>query len=378
MKISAEALANVLRARGLDLASLSTRSGVPLDRLEKAIDGGADLRDDQIASVAEELAVPLQALFTRQKLPLFPSVDFRTASPSIGKFQKGTLQAISYVEGLSSTLSALDLDLSLDESLAPVTISRLGPAEAEELAHVWRTRWGISDEQQLEWQDANKLYVSLRAFVERLGVLVLHRQFKNDEAAGMYVHIDDGPHTIVINTTNSSKARKLFTLAHEFCHVLIRKEGASNPSIVRNRIERFCNRFAACLLAPKRLVEAALQRFRYRAIPDDDFIRLFAKRLGLSQEATFVRLVQTGHLQRSDYRLWKSKFGNRNFVPSGDQAEKSSGGTPDPLRDKRTQYGTRLLTLLQRARRMGQLDEIDIYRLSGLKPVYQEQLFGAA
>ena len=378
MKISAGALSNVLRARGLDLATLSSRSGVSVSKLEQAFEGGIDFSDDEISSIADELAVPLQALFTEKQLSLFPSVDFRTAAPRIGEFEKGTLQAINYVERLSGTLSALDLDVGLDGSVKQFATLRYTTEEAEALASTWRKRWGITDEQQLEWQDANKLYVSLRAFIESLGVLVLHRQFKNDEAAGFYVHIDDGPHTIVINTTNSSKARKLFTLAHEFGHLLLRKEGVSNPSILRNRIERFCNRFAACLLAPKRLVEAALHRFRYTPIPDDDFIRLFAKKLGVSQEATYVRLVQTGHLERADYKKWKAKFGNRNYVPSGDQGEKSSGGTPDPLRDKRTQYGARLLGLLERARNLGQLDEIDIYRLSGLKPVYQDQLFGAA
>jgi len=378
VKIPAGALSNVLTARGLDLATLASRSGVMRSELEKVVDAGGDLDDDDIVAIADELAVPLQALFTQKQLPLFPSVDFRTASPKINQFEKGTLQAISYVERLSSTLSALDLDVGLDDSVEQIKPFTYSNEEAIALARKWRSRWGITDDQQLEWQDANKIYVSLRGFIESLGVLVLHRQFKNDEAAGLYVHIDDGPHTIVINTTNSSKARKLFTLAHEFGHVLLRKEGASNPSIIRNRVERFCNRFAACLLAPKRLIKAALARFGFTPIPDDDFIRLFAKKLGISQEATYVRLVQTDYLLREDYRTWKAKFGNRNFVPAGDQGEKSSGGTPDPLRDKRTQYGTRLLSLLKRARATEQLDEIDIYRLSGLKPVYQDQLFGVA
>ena len=378
MKIPAGALSNVLTARGLDLATLASRSGVMRSELEKVVDAGGDLDDDDIVAIADELAVPLQALFTQKQLPLFPSVDFRTASPKISQFEKGTLQAISYVERLSSTLSALDLDVGLDDSVEQIQPSTYSNEEAVALAKKWRARWGITDDQQLEWQDANKIYVSLRGFIESLGILVLHRQFKNDEAAGLYVHIDDGPHTIVINTTNSSKARKLFTLAHEFGHVLLRKEGASNPSIIRNRVERFCNRFAACLLAPKRLIKAALARFGFTPIPDDDFIRLFAKKLGISQEATYVRLVQTDYLLREDYRTWKAKFGNRNFVPAGDQGEKSSGGTPDPLRDKRTQYGSRLLSLLKRARATEQLDEIDIYRLSGLKPVYQDQLFGVA
>lgn len=378
MKIPAAAFRNVLSARGLDLATLAARSGVSRATLRRALEEQGDLEDQHIEAIADELAVPVAALFARESLPLFPVVDFRTPTPKIGEFAKGTLKAINFVEGLSTTFADLDLDVSLDQSVEEFRTTTYSQQEAIDLAAEWRKKWGITDEEQLEWQDANKLYISLRAFIESLGVLVIHRQFKTDEAAGIYVHVADGPHTIVINTTNSSKARKLFTLAHEFGHVLLRAEGASNPSVLKNKIERFCNRFAACLLAPKRLIKKALERFGYTPRPDDNFIRLFARKIGISQEATYLRLVENDYLEKSDYQKWKAKFANANHVPTGDQGEVASGGTPDPLRDKRTQYGTALLGLLERARISGALDEIDIYRLSGLKPKYQNQLFSVA
>ena len=378
VQIPKAALNNVLRARGLDLATLAKRTGVPRSALTEAASTGGDLNEQQIKSIAEELAVPVQALFARRQLPLFPAVDFRSTNPGVGEFEKGTLQAINFVERLSSTISALGMDVGLDNSVVQVQPDVYSPNEAVKLAAEWREKWGITDNQQIEWQDANKLYASLRGFIEGLGILVLHRQFKTTEASGLYLHIDDGPHTIVINTTGSSKARKLFTLAHEFGHVLLRAEGASNPSVLRNRIEKFCNRFAACLLAPKGLIKKALHRFGYTAQPDDDFIRLFAKKLGISQEAVYLRLVETEYLKRDDYSKWKAKFGNTNFVPTGDTNDGGGGGTANPLRDKQTQYGSTLLNLLGRARREGKLDEIDIYRLCGLKPRYQDQLFSVA
>lgn len=361
------------------MATLALRSGVSEARLKKGLAADVEWKDDDVSAIASELAVPVQALFSNGPLPLFPAVDFRSATPGVGEFERGTLQAIGFVERLSSTFAALKMDVSLDDTVKEYRTTTYSQDEAVKLAAQWRKNWGIKDSDQIEWQNANKLYVSLRTYIEDLGVLVVHRQFKTDEAAGMYVHVDGGPHTIVINTTGSSKARKLFTLAHEFGHVLLRAEGASNPSVLKNRIERFCNRFAACLLAPKRLIKKALQAFRYTPIADDDWIRLFAKKIGLSQEATYLRLVETDYLTRSDYVRWKSKFNNVNHVPTGDQSDGGGGGgTADPIRDKQTQYGSALLGLLGRARRDGQLDEIDIYRLSGLKPKYQDQLFGVA
>lgn len=372
MKLAPKALNNILSARGLDLSSLAERAELPVSTLRAAAQGEDVLDEDAISRVATELAVPLRAFFAHRDLPLFPSVDFRTSSPSVREFNRGTLAAISFVERLSSTFASLDLDVDLDPRLAPIT-TKFTDAEAIELASQWRKRWGVSLAEQLEWQDPNKVYNSLRGFIESLGILVLHRSFDTDEAAGIYIHVADGPHVIVINTTRSSKARKLFTLAHEFCHVLLRAEGASNPSILKNRVEKFCNKFAAYLLAPPRLIKEGLRRFGYKPSNDQDFIRLFAKKLGISQEALVVRLVEDRYIDRSDYTVWRSRF--NGVTPPGDLGEGRGGGRSDPIQTKLTTYGTGLLRILKRARKTGKLDEIDIFRLSGLKPVYQDQLF---
>lgn len=378
MRIPAAALQNVLSARGMNVATLAARVGLSREVLERAVRGSVELDDDTILSLADELAVPIGVLFAHRQLPLFTPVDFRTTNLSVGEFSKGTLQAINFVERISTTFAALDVNLELDASVRQIHSSNFTLSEAKALAAKWRGYWGVADAEHLDWQDSNKIYTNLREFIENLGVLVVHRQFKTDEAAGLYLHVDNGPHVIVINTTGSSKARKLFTLAHEFGHVLLRAEGASNPSVVRNRVERFCNHFAACLLAPERLIADALRRFGYTPLADDDWIRIFAKKIGLSQEATYLRLVDIGYLKWSDYARWKAKFSNSNHVPSVDRSDGRSGGNSDPLRNKQTQYGSALLNLLGRARNAGQLDEIEIYRLVGLKPNYQNKLFGAA
>ncbi len=246
MKLSQTALQSVITARGLPLATLAVRAGITRAELQRAVEDGI-LEEDVISKVAEQLAVPVEALFAEEALPLFPAVDFRTATPHVRKFKKGTLDAIAFVERISGALASLGLSSDLDPKLAPIS-SALTDAKAIALAATWRAHWGMTIDQQLELADANGVYVSLRAFIENLGILVLHRSFGTDEAAGIYAQIDGAPHTIVINTTGSSKARKLFTLAHELCHVLLRAEGASNPSILKNQVERFCNKFAACRL----------------------------------------------------------------------------------------------------------------------------------
>lgn len=360
------------------MGTLAARTGITKDTVEQALRADIELPDYQIEALASELAVPIPKLFAQSALNLIPSVDFRTATPGIGEFEPGTLKAIAFVENLSSVLTAIDQVPALSPDVLNNRPEELTKTEANRMAQFWRAKWGISDEEQIEWRDANKLYQSLRSFIESQGIVVLHQSFKTIESAGMYLHPDAGPHVIVINTYQSSKARKVFTLGHEFAHVLLGKTGTSNPSVLRNRVEKFCNWFSARLLAPKRLIKAVIERYNANPNASDDFIRLFAQKLGISQEATFLRLVETGFLERSAYRSWKRKFANRFHIPTGDLGISQGGGRSDPVQNKITQFGTTLLGALRRAKDLGSLDEFEIQEISGLKPRFQNALFGEA
>lgn len=379
MPISSNAFLDALKLRGLDLKRLSERAAVPLVKLEALAVGDDRLSDDEFTALHQALAIPPQALFASAKDELIPTVDFRSTTPRIADQGKGVMQSLAFVEKLSTTLASIDAIPLVDPEIAKASPTVLTKKEAFRLAKHWRSRWGLSVQQQAEWKDANKVYSSLRNFIEDLGVSVLHRSFGDAESSGLYVETNHGFHVIVINTTLSSKARKVFTLAHEFGHVLIGKEGVSNASVIKNNIERFCNWFAARLIAPKSLISYALERYQYTPDTSENFIRLFAEKLGISQEATFLRLVETGYLERADYRAWKRKFTTQFFIPTGDLGERSGGGGGgDPIKNKLTQFGHTLLRSLREAYERGDLDPIDIYRISGLKPKYQTSVFEAA
>ena len=373
MNLSGATIASLIEDRGLNIATLARRSNVQEEDIANAISNKTDLSEEDITAIADALSVPLHVIYSPVPVKLFDAIDIRSKDPSKSAFSKGVLDAISFTEKLSHTLASTGIDLSV-RKIASAIKTDLSREHAIGLAADWRLNWGLSIDEQLEYQDANKVYISLRSFIEDLGVVVVHNSFKTDEAAGIYAHVDGGPHTIIINTTQSSKARKLFTLGHEFCHFLIRKQGASNPSVLKNRVERFCNKFSAHLLAPDQLIYKGLKVFGYRASANNNFIRLFAKKLGISQEALVRRLVEIGLLAQAEYIKWRSQFtGN---VPPGDRSD-GKGGRGDVLKNKRTQYGNQLLRLLKKAKSDGELDEIDIYRLCGLKPKYQKQLFEA-
>lgn len=357
----------------MPLSSLAERAAVGERHLKDIIDGKAALTDDEAHNIADALGVPVRALFAKSAAVLSSIPDFRRAVPAPSLMDAGTIKAVGYVEKISLSLAAVGLDLSASKLLEKYD-GPINKKAAKELAEKWRHKWGITEETQLAWKDANKLYVSFRTFVEGLGVFVMHQSFGTGEVAGLYAKVDGGPHTILINTTGSSKARKLFTLAHEFCHVLLRADGVSNPSVLKNKIEIFCNQFAAYLLAPDSLIRKGLRQFGYVPSINGNMIRLFAKNLGISQQACVLRLVDMQLFDTDIYAQWMGRF--KGVVPDDDQSDGQGGGSGDPILNKRTHYGQSLLAKLGHAYKEGILDSIEIYRLAGIKPKYQRALFG--
>ena len=351
---------------------MSQRTDIDQQHLAAIIEGRAELDEKDAANIAAELGLPINALFANTKLPLSEIPDFRKQPPQPAPMKPGVIKALGYVEKISLSLASLDLDLSISDEVRKYT-GPMNRKAAKALAKEWRARWAITDDDQLEWRNANTVYTHLRGFIESLGIFVLHFSMDTDKVAGLYTKLDSGPHTIVINRSSGSKARRLFTLAHEFCHVLLRQSGISNPTLRKNSVERFCNQFAGYLLAPASVIKRGLDRYRYSPSIDGDCLRLLSANLGISQQCLLLRLIDMGVLPVSDYQKWRGRFVDR--VPPEDlKPESGGGGGNDPIRDKRTYYGSSFLSKLTVARKKGLLDAIDIYRLAGIKPKYQNEL----
>lgn len=359
----------------MSVRRLSERAEIDQRQLEAAIEGQDELPKEAVNRISAALGLPVHALFANSPLPLSDVPDFRRRNPKNVPMEPGVIKALGYVEKVSFSLSSLDLDLGISDDLHKYD-GELNKKNAKQLAKKWRDRWGITDHDQLEWANANRVYTDLRGFIENLGVFVLHYSMDTTEVAGLYAKLADGPHTIVINRSSGTKARRLFTLAHEFCHVLLRERGISNPTIKKNAVEIFCNQFASYLLAPASLIRRGIERYGYAPSIDNSTLRLLATNIGVSQQCLLLRWIDMKILSKTDYARWLGRFAGQ--IPDEDLKDKSGGGggDNDPIRDKKTYYGSSFLSKLTIARNEGLLDTIDIYRLAGIKPKYQNALLG--
>lgn len=101
-------------------------------------------------------------------------------------------------------------------------------------------------------------YTQLRQKIENLGVLVMrnslvgnnsHRKLDRNEFRGFAISDDYAP-LLFINTADSPQAQ-IFTLLHEFAHLLVGESGVSDVAPnSSHQLEQFCNKLAAEFLVP--------------------------------------------------------------------------------------------------------------------------------
>ena len=211
-------------------------------------------------------------------------------------------------------LNALDLYELLGISVPKLPeviysgIEKNPETEADRIRDV--LRFPLERQTSLKSKDRIKFPSILRALFESVGVLVLKDgRLSKVGVRGMCLYEPTLP---VIVYTNEAPTGQAFTLCHEFAHVLVKESAISGPPGVRHaksredRIERWCNAFAAAFLIPSRGLASLLPRPDKPAPNiDDNVVADIAKRFAVSEHALMIRLITLAYVQPEYY--WNTK-----------------------------------------------------------------------
>ncbi len=361
--------ASILAARHLTLKGVSERIGVSESALKATIADNPPPNQSLVSQLSVQLSVPAFVFYMDHAPELGGAVvDFRELKPSATPKLPKTVRAIDLAERLQEEAESLGHRDSLPRHVSIDDIKR------REYAQEIRDYLGITEKQQIESRDARQFYSVCRSAVESKGVFVMHDNFPSDDGSGFCL-ADSSARVIVINTENQNHGRRNFTLFHELAHALMSSSGISDPFVVRNTVERVCNRFSARVLAPVALTKWAFGRARVSNVPTLDEIRRCARFLNISQQATVVRLEQLGLVSEGSHTAWLREvktLGNPDFT-SG-----TGGGKVAQERVKLAQYGYTFARVFGRAVKQEKISPLDLYRMSGLKPKYQRAYFDFA
>jgi Zn-dependent peptidase ImmA (M78 family)/DNA-binding XRE family transcriptional regulator len=297
--------------------------------------------------------------FSASKLPK----DFRTVEGREAQVSPKTAFAVREARRLHDEMQSLlneDEDLVIRYS-APEFSPNSSPTA---LAQRERSRLGISIETQLTWRSDAQAFAQWRDKVESLGIFVFILDMPVDDCRGF--SLLEGPNpVIVISKDELVDGAKVYTLLHEYCHILRNEPGLSDLNRI-NGTERYCNEFAAQILMPDEALRRVLQ------LPDKpepvDWeiadIKAGARFLHVSQQALALRLENAGYAKQGFFEYVKASQGKQDKK----KRERAQRGSAPPHLIRLKELGALYARNVMVAYDRGTLNDLEAYRMLDLAP----------
>lgn len=309
-----------------------------------------------------------EAVLARKNPPTIPPLpkDNRTFIGRPPRLSFETLVAIDEVRAQQNYLTEI-ADEMPDFIRHKLPRYDMGQSPGE-LGERERSRLGISSAYQLRWRDARTAFTNWREIIEPVGVYVYLEKFPLNDCRAFSLTDPHTPPAIVINKSESLDQAKIFSLVHEYAHLLIRKPGLSDQNYKSN-LESYCNKFAGGFLMPEHLLKRLIPISRDE--PRDwepELIRSVAANLKVSQQALVLRLEQLRRAPAGFFDRFKETQKRWEKPPM------SQGFGGDYVKNQVYKLGHQYTRTVLRALNMGILSRFEVARILGFSPDHFAEL----
>jgi Zn-dependent peptidase ImmA (M78 family) len=353
-----------------DLAEKLKTNKIIIDRWTTG-DSAPSIR--QLEELSRYLKRPLSVFFLSQpphEEP--PPSDFRTLSKNRGEFDKETLLVLRRARRLQRL--SRELSENLDTPLKPLLALASLSDNASEVGRFKRQELHIIDDTQMEWSDYEE-FAELRSRIEELGIFVFQMRMPLPDARG-FALVDEPPPVIVLNTRDHIRPR-IFTLIHELGHVLLKISGIDSPEASisnprADKVEKWCNEFAAEFLLPRALLEKEVQKMR-ESISDEKVLIRLSNRFNVSKSMLLYKLLKTDLVNYTTYSSMMDVLRSKGPPPE----EEGGIGVPQDVRCLR-ERGNRFVSLVSRNIEKGSIDYGEAVDLLSVRLVNVDKVISRA
>ncbi len=315
-KVKGELLAWAREEAGLSVDDAARKIGTTSERLTDWESDKDRPTINQLRKAAEVYKRPLAVFYLSEIPRRFRVVqDFRRMPGVVAGIYSPRLR-VELREAAHKRELALDLARDLGEEPPGFSLRADLRNDAEEVAATIRSALGVRWEDQQQWRNSRVAFNNWRDRVEGAWVLVFQAiNIPLDEMRGFSIAEPTLP--IVEVNRKDAYAGRLFSLMHEFTHLLLRQSGIcdldddADRRPEDQRVEIFCNRVAGAVLVPRDLL---MTEPIIAAAPDgpqawdDETLDALARRFGTSREVVLRRLLICGRTTEAFYRAARIRF----------------------------------------------------------------------
>ncbi|MBI3379407.1 ImmA/IrrE family metallo-endopeptidase [Candidatus Gottesmanbacteria bacterium] len=194
----------------------------------------------------------------------------------------------------------------------------------EELGNKIRKLSEISIDQQEKFNSTSEAFKTWIKFVESRSVFVSQYRLGNEDKVRAFSISENNQAIIVLNSADEFTGR-IFSLFHEFCHILRRNAGLCDlHSSKDSDVEVYCNRFAAAFLAPLDVIQNYIETIGTRTISAnlDLYVKKIANKLRVSRLVIYRRFTTVNLIPEFEYnKIHNSYLIEQKDFGSNRQAE---------------------------------------------------------
>jgi len=202
--------------------------------------------------------------------------------------------------------------------------------QPEEAGRQIRELLGVSWREQSDWASPHEALRAWRTAIEDKDVLVFQTSdVEMDEMRGTC--IPDQPLPVILLNGKDAPHGRIFSLLHEFVHILLRAGGHQTSRMVGERspeeqpLEVAANAFAAAALLPEQVFRQVVASYRLASQGDDRSLQQLAQKLKVSPEVILRRMTVLGMASESVYRRKREFWGTKLWYI---KSPSTSGGPP--------------------------------------------------
>jgi Zn-dependent peptidase ImmA (M78 family) len=328
-----------------------------------------ELPINKVEILASAIKRPLSVFFI-SKPPVESStlVDFRKLTKNSSKsYSKETALAIRKTTRLQKVSHNLLVSSNyiFDIKENEYQIQKIS---AEDAAIRERQLSSISIEDQISWRDERIAFREWKEWLESKNMFVFQMDFPIEDARGFSL-IDIEPYIIVLSSHDSVRGR-IFSLFHEYAHILLRKsavcnmESYSSTSLEIRKIERWCDSFAGAFILPMAAILRPKQKINEQYIATE-IIRKISSRYKISELGVLVRLGNLRYIEnelyRTEYLRLKNEFEMKKEEKQKETAEKDKkGGGQSGERRAIIEKGMKFSKFVIENSKKGKISEYDV------------------
>lgn len=336
VKVEPEIIKWVIKSSGWALEDISKKLNISNNTVKDWIEGKKQPTLKQLENLSKYLKRPLAVFFLSnppEEKPL--PKDYRMLSDKSGIFDKKTILAIRVARRLQKVSKELAENLQ-QENKPDVSFVKISDSP-KKVAESYRNNFQITEEIQKKWNTSYEAFNALRDLIEKRNIIVFQFPMLIEDARG-FALVDDVPPIIVVNSKDQIEAR-IFSLMHEFGHVLLKESGVDMPEsaffinrkedVEQEDVERWCDEFAAAFLLPELIAKKVFTQNK-ELLTETKTLNNLSKMYKVSKRMLLYNMLKLNYIPDTQYKAVLERY--RPIKKELKAKQKKKGGPAPAVR----------------------------------------------